>query len=77
MACLHLTELVFSHAFQGDRVRFGIMPDGHLCSHTAHGVRAPPVTGIDQQAHIGSQKWLLHGDNAPLGKNGSRVGAEL
>ena len=49
----HFAQLVLAHFFERLFVRRGIVLDGNLRGHSAHGVNAAAVAGLDQQLHVG------------------------
>ena len=51
---LHFAQFVLAHFRQRLFVRHRIVLDGNLRGHSAHGVSAAAVAGLDQQLHVGS-----------------------
>ena len=62
-------QLVLPHPLHGFFVGLGIVADGNLRSHSAHGVDTATVTGVDEQLDVGMQEGLLHGDVAAVGQH--------
>src|SRR5438552_3189270 len=62
MAGLHLAQLILTNLFKRFLVALRIILDGNLSRHSAHGVNAAPVTGLDQKVDIRLQKVAVHGD---------------
>ena len=54
MTRLHFALLILTHLIQSLFIRDGIVLDGDLRGHAAHGVNAAAVAGLNQQLHIQS-----------------------
>ena len=67
----HFAQLVLAHFFERLFVGGGIVLDGNLRRHAAHGVNAAAVAGLDQQIHVGLQEMPVHRDLARLGSTKS------
>ena len=57
----YLAQLVGAHARHGGGVGLRVVADRDLRRHAAHGVRAAPVAGMDQQLHVRLEEMPLHG----------------
>ena len=58
----HFAQLVLADFVERPLVGFGIVLDGDLRRHAAHGMNSAPVAGLDQQLHVRAQEMPVHGD---------------
>src|SRR2546430_15977324 len=49
-------------------VRGRVVADRDLGGHAAHRVRPAPVTGLDEQLHVGLEEVALHGHGGAVGQ---------
>lgn len=65
----HLSELVLVDTLHGNLVGSSIVLDGDLSSHTAHGVDASLVAGLDEELDVSRHVRDGHGNVTSVGEN--------
>jgi hypothetical protein len=69
VAGTHLSELVSAHLRHGSLVGGRVVLDGDLSGHSAHGVDASAMTGLDEKLDVGVHEGSGHGDGASVGED--------
>src|SRR6266853_3944027 len=77
VARFHFTKLVTAHLVEGLLVRRFVIANWNLRRHAAHRMNAAPMTDLNQQIDVGTQKTSLHRDLRSVGENEFRTRAEL
>src|ERR1700719_2934389 len=77
VARFYFTKLVTAHFVEGLLVRGFIIANWNLRRHSAHGMNAAPMTDLNQQIDVGTQKMSLHRDLRSVGENEFRTRAEF
>ncbi|KAI6775412.1 hypothetical protein HG530_002170 [Fusarium avenaceum] len=71
------TELVSADTIHGFVVGFGVVLDGNLSCHAAHGVDTALVAGLDEELHVGLHEGDGHRDGGTVWEDKVGVVAEL
>ena len=66
------TIFIFAHPVQGDGIGLGIVLDGYLGGHAAHGMGPSFVAALDDPQGVGTHTVPGHGDLGPVGKHITR-----
>ena len=69
MAVLGLTDFILTHLFKRPVIFSGVVFDGDLRGHAAHGMRTAAVAGLDDKQRIGVHAATRHGDLVPVREN--------
>ena len=69
-------ELVETHFFERGFIGDGIVLNGNLRRHAAHGMNLAAMAGLDQELDVSLQESAIHGDLGAVGQQEGFVIAE-